>query len=69
MVHGLELLEWSWDVFNRITKYNKCVYKCKKGRYSNVVTTLNQVLGQEILKQCAWFYAGQGGFSFILDVV
>jgi hypothetical protein len=34
------------------------------------VTTLNQVLGQEILKQCMrGSIAGQGGFSFILDVV
>jgi hypothetical protein len=60
--------KWSWDVFNRITKYNKCVYKCKKGRYSNVVTTLNQVLGQNI-KLYMRGSAGQGGFSFILDVV
>jgi hypothetical protein len=63
--------KWSWDVFNRITKYNKCVYKCKRGRYSNVVTTLNQVLGQRNIEAMYMrgSIAGQGGFSFILDVV
>jgi hypothetical protein len=50
MVHGLELLEVE---LGRIQQdyHNKCVYKCKRGRYSNVVTTLNQVLGQGNMKQ------------------
>jgi hypothetical protein len=41
----------------------------KRGRYSNVVTTLNQVLGQEILKQCICvvLLLVKVGFSFILD--
>jgi hypothetical protein len=29
--------------------YNKCIYKYKKGRWANVVTTANKVLGIEML--------------------
>jgi hypothetical protein len=39
----------------------------KRGRYSNVVTTLNQVLGQRNIEAMYMrgSIAGQGGFSFL----